>query len=157
MLKSKTKTYLLIVVVLGIWGTIGYKILSAVHPDESNQSIASLDTSFQPKIAAQKDTFSIQQTNRDPFLGTLTKKHVTPIKKQTAKSATNKNTPEPIITYQGLVKKQNSSSQIFTLSINNQQYLFNKGQTIDEVTLVKGNAKEVVVRYNGKLKTISIL
>ena len=152
-MKNKTKTYLLISIVFGIWGTIGYKILSVVNPDDSKQPIATLDISFQPKTIIQKDTFSIQLIHRDPFLGTLTSNTIH--KKKKAKATKVQNAPEPIITYQGVIKKQNSLNQIFTLSINNQQYLLKKGQTIDDITLVKGNTKEVIIRLNGKLKTIS--
>jgi len=146
----------LLVSVLGIWGLIGYKILNAVNPDQLELDIASVDSSFKPKVTVQKDTFSIQTTKRDPFLGTLTKKNNTNIRSKNTKPSKLKKDTYPIITYQGLVKKQNSLNQIFTVSVNNQQYLLKKGQTIDSVTLIKGNFKAIFMRYKGVVKTFSI-
>jgi len=83
---NKKKTYILLVTVLAIWGTIGYKIINGINP--------------------------------------------------------------------GLVKKQNSAEKVFVVNINNKQYLLKQGQTIDSVTLVKGNTKQIVMRYQNKLQTV---
>jgi len=60
----------------------------------------------------------------------------------------------PLISYSGLVKKQSTSNQVFVVTINNNQFLLKKGQIADSATLVKGNDKEIVIRYDKKNQII---
>ena len=69
MMKKKGKTYILLIVVFGIWGAIGYQIFSKLSPDDSPMIATNSDISFTPKQAIEKDTFSINSEHRDPFLG----------------------------------------------------------------------------------------
>jgi len=48
-LKNKTKTYLLLAAVLGIWGTIGYRIISGASPTISEVKQDNFDMVFNPK------------------------------------------------------------------------------------------------------------
>lgn len=152
-MKNKTKTYILLAVVLGIWGTIGYKIINGISSDVPQLASQEFDNTFKPKSVVEAETFSIQHIERDPFLGTLTstkKKKPRVIFNSTQKlNMTNK-----IITYSGLIQKQSTTDQVFVINIDNNQYLLKKGQTADGIKLVRGNAKQIVVRYNNKLQTI---
>jgi len=149
-MKKNTKTYLLIVAVLGIWGTIGYQIIAGLNPNEIEAVKDNIDLAFNPKTTKSIDTFSIQTIDRDPFLGTLTQKSIKTNRK------TIKDTISIPITYNGLIKRQNSSGQVFVVNINGIQHLLKKGQTINEVSLIRGTDKQIVVRYKNKQKTISI-
>lgn len=151
-MKNKTKTYILLATVLVVWGTIGYKFVNGLSPDISEIAQQDFDVTFKPKTNIKSDTFSIKNVERDPFLGTLTstKKRKVSSKKTTPEPKVN----SPIITYGGIIKKQNSSDQVFVVNINENQYLLKQGQVADSVKLVKGNTKEVVVRYNNKSQTI---
>lgn len=152
-MKNKTKTYTLLVAVLGIWGIIGYKIIAAVNPKAPGESAVNFEVSFTPKTAASVDTFSIQTTDRDPFLGTLAKKKKNVIKR---KAVPKKADFEwiPII-YHGTIKKHQSSSQIFVVSINRQQYLLKAGQEVNGVRLKSANSESIRVVYKGYTKTVS--
>jgi hypothetical protein len=153
-LKNKTKTYVLLVAVLGIWGMIGYKILNGLNPEIPKTSNQDLGITFEPKHNTAIDTFSISPIERDPFLGTLAtnkKSHKSyKVKPLTLKAIEN----IPTVTYSGLVQKENTSNQIFVVNINTNQYLLKKGQTADSVKLVRGNSKEIVIHYKNKLQTI---
>lgn len=150
---NKTKTYLLLVVVLAIWGTIGYKIINGINSNTPELKVQEFNVSFNPKINPKIDTFSIQKTNKDPFLGTLTSKLI----KGKAKTISKDKKTEyyPVVSFSGVVKKQNTSDQIFVVSINNQQYLLKKGQKADSVTLINGNIKAIIVKYKNKSQSIS--
>ena len=154
-LKTNTKTYLLLAAVLGIWGTIGYKVITGVSDDDPEVQAVVSDATFNPKPQQEQDTFSVALAERDPFLGTLAAK-----KKKTSKSNTVKTQQitidDPTVTFGGVVKKQGSSQQVFVVNINNQQYLLKKGQKMDGVTLVSGNSKSITVRFNGKTQKIPI-
>tara|TARA_R110002096_G_scaffold421590_1_gene627444 strand:+ start:3559 stop:4017 length:459 start_codon:yes stop_codon:yes gene_type:complete len=150
-LKNKTKTYLLIILVLAIWGAIGYQIVSAVNPETSKIVKQDFAISFNPKIETEVDTFSIQMANKDPFLGTLLVKQK-PIKRVASKS---KNIVWMLITYHGNISNQNSKATVYIISIEGSQYLMKIGQRIKDVKLVRGNSKYIKLSYKGVIKTIT--
>jgi hypothetical protein len=154
-LKNKTKTYLLLIAVLGIWGTVAYKIANGISPEQTEVTSQSFDVAFNPKKEKTIDTFSITPVERDPFLGTLsTKKQAS---KQTKKvKAAVPDVKMPTITYGGLIQKQQSRAKIFVVNINNKQYLLKQGQTAADVKLVRGSKSSIVVRFNGKNQTIKL-
>jgi hypothetical protein len=151
---NKTKTYLLIFAVLSIWGTIGFKIMNGLSPDKPKIIKQESDVDFKPKLKRQTDTFSIQQVDRDPFLGSLTSNRIKVNNKIISKVKTKLDKLN--IIYSGLVKKQNSINQIFVVTINNKQYLLKQGQVADSITLVKGNSKAITIRYKNELQTINL-
>ncbi len=135
---------------LGIWGVVGYKILSVANPTLTDIAQQNIDVNFNPKIRTEIDTFYIKTVNRDPFLGTLL------IKKKIISKNPKPNIAlvwKPII-YHGIISNQNSKAKVFIISIDNQQYLVKLGQTINEVKLVKGNNKHVILSYKGNRKII---
>ena len=56
---------MLLAAVLGIWGVVGYKIISTINPSESEIVTQNFDMAFSPNINTQVDTFSIQKVYRD--------------------------------------------------------------------------------------------
>lgn len=152
---KKGKTYLLLTVVLGIWGTIGYQIYSKMRPDESPIIAVNSSVSFSPKQEIIKDTFSISSSHRDPFLGTAYQK-----KRKSNKTTYVKKSKDtivfPKITYKGVISKQQSSQNIYIIEINNSQQLFKVGKQFNDVTLIKGDKKSVLVSFKGKRKTVSV-
>lgn len=154
-MNKKTKTYLLLTAVLGIWGTIAFKIVNGLSPDLPQSSEPVLDISFKPKTIKAIDTFSIQNVERDPFLGTLSASKTNNKPKETKNSNQIVTKHQPKITYSGLVKKQTTADKVFVVNINNQQYLLKQGQTADSVKLLRGNTKEITIRYKNQTKTIN--
>lgn len=151
-MKNKTKTYLLIAAVLGIWGTITFKIINGINPDAPEIAQLDFDETFNPKTIKKSESFTIESLDRDPFLGTLSNN-----KKKSSKTIqkfTKKDDKFPSVLFNGIVKKQNTSNQVFVISINNTQHLLKKGQKVDSITLVKGNEKEIVIRFKKRLQTI---
>ncbi|WP_350292615.1 hypothetical protein [uncultured Croceitalea sp.] len=148
---KNTKTYLLLGVVLLIWGAVGYRIYSGLSPDlPAEQEIKT--TSFKPKAMVKKDTFSILADYRDPFFGTYSKK------KRKVKSTTPKKVvaPEIGISYTGSVIDNNQKNSIFFVTIEGKQVLMKPKQTLNEVTLLSGTKQTIRVRHQGKLRTIKL-
>ncbi|WP_350290173.1 hypothetical protein [uncultured Croceitalea sp.] len=148
---KNTKTYLLLGVVLLIWGAVGYRIYSGLSPDvPAEQEVKA--TSFKPKAMVKKDTFSILADYRDPFFGTYSKK------KKKVKSTTLKKVvaPQIAISYTGSVIDNNQKNSIFFVTIEGQQVLMKARQTIQDVTLVSGTKMAIRVRHKGKLRTIKL-
>uniref|UniRef100_UPI00404B2F29 hypothetical protein n=1 Tax=Gelidibacter sp. TaxID=2018083 RepID=UPI00404B2F29 len=153
-MKTKGKTYLLLAAVLGIWGIIGYKIISAFNPEIPEVAPQEVSVAFNPKPQTAIDTFTVQLVDRDPFLGTLQTKDKNTIPSNYR--AVPKDTLWPQIRYGGMVKRQNTAEQIFVITINNQEHLVKKGQSVEEVKLLQGTAKNITVRYKNKQKVITI-
>lgn len=141
--------------VLGIWGTIAFKIINGLSPDLSQSSEPVLDVTFKPKTIKTIDTFSIQNVERDPFLGTLSASKTNNKPKATKNSNQIVTKHQPKITYAGLVKKQKTADKVFVVNINNQQYLLKQGQTADSVKLLRGSTKEITIRYKNQTKIIN--
>lgn len=147
-MKNKTKTYILLTLVLGIWGVIGYRILSVANPTLPDIAQQNGDVNFKPKTRIENDTFSIKTVNRDPFLGTLL------IKKKSKPRRTKPKEPfiwKPVI-YHGIISNQNSKTKVYIVSIDNQQHLMKLGQVVNEVKLIRGNKNSIIVSYKGDRK-----
>lgn len=146
---------MLLFAVLGIWGTVAYKIANGISPDQPEVIMQNFDVAFNPKQRKTIDTFSIKSVVRDPFLGTISTDNKTP--KQTKKvKVVVSDVKMPTITYGGLIQKTQSKAKIFVVNIDNRQYLLKQGQTIDNVKLISGNKTSIVVRSNGKNQTIKL-
>ena len=154
-MSKKGKTYLLLTVVLGIWGMIGYQVYSKFNTEQIPIVAENSTVSFSPKQGIIKDTFSISSAHRDPFLGTVYQK-----KGKSNKSTYVKKSKDtivfPQITYKGVISKQQSASNIYIIDVNGAQELFKVGKQFNDVKLIKGDKKSVVISYKGKRKTISV-
>jgi hypothetical protein len=96
------------------------------------------------------DTFSISKVDRDPFLGTITKK-----KTNISTKAKRKPLVWRPIDYLGVVNTSHKKARVFIVNINGKQYLLKRGQVKDSVTLLSGNDKSIVLSYKGEQKKVS--
>ena len=153
MVKKNQKTYLLLGLVLAIWGILGFRIVKSISPSESKTAPVTSDIDFKPTNLKERDTFDMLANYRDPFLGTLPKSQA---KKHINKSTQNKKPelPEKNILYSGYVNDQGSNQKIFFLTVDGQQLMLSKKQEAEGVKLISGSAEKIVVRYNGRTKTI---
>lgn len=146
---------LLLPIVLFVWGLVGYQLLSGFSNNDTMTIQAQSNTSFTPRMIKPRDTFAISIVDRDPFLGTLASS-TKPTKQPTKKRAYSQPTKDdPTVSFEGVIKKQGSSNTVFIVNINTYQHLLKKGQTINGVKLISGNAKRIRVGYNGKTQTIT--
>lgn len=149
MLKNNYKTYTLLGLVIIVWSILLYRLVVAVKPTEFKQNDSTLVDFFIPEKNIKRDTFSIQTVNRDPFLGTLHKP------KKVIKRKTNKPKKEiqwPQINYNGVIENNNNKQQIFVITTQQKQYLVKKGQSFEEIKLVKGNKTKIWLSFKGKQK-----
>lgn len=150
-MSKNTKTYILLTLVLVIWGIIGYKVISAFSPDpEPTTAMGPVD--FKPKNRVQKDTFSLLADYRDPFLGTWN----TARKKKEQPQARKQSVQFPAIAYTGLVSGTQTKDHIYFVTIGGNQYLMKKGNQQDGVTLISGTSNNIKVAYKGAVKTITL-
>ncbi|MDG5490653.1 hypothetical protein [Psychroserpens sp. SPM9] len=149
-MKTKKKTYILLVLVLGVWGTFTYKLISGLNPDlpELNSQLPVAAKEF--KLDTKIDAFSISTVDKDPFLGTVLKKKRSKVIKSKQKTIAWRT-----IEYLGIVKGKNRKENVFIVSVDGKQCLFKSGESRDSMTLLYGNKNRVTLRYKNNNKTFS--
>lgn len=158
-MENKKKTYLLLVVVLIVWGLIAYKIYNAVNPSTPKIVVSNTVSRFKPYQLTKNDSFSIQADYRDPFLGKLIHRKIkTSVKKQSKKPKieNQEKIVFPKINYKGIVSPRSRLDKRFIININQQTNLFKLLATHQDVQLLQGDSKEIVISYKGKQKTIPL-
>lgn len=155
MLKSKKGIYVLLPLVVLIWGMIIYKVVDAFSDKDP---ITAQDTvvTFTEIKTTEREKFEIGKVGRDPFLGKIyqPEKKVVKSNKPIRKKET---IAWPTIQYKGLVSGQNSSKAIYLVAINGSDQLMNPKSSFAEVTLIKGSSKSITLRYKGQRKQFPIL
>jgi len=154
-MKNKKSIYILLPLVLLIWGTVMYQFFSFTNTDEEVISPTN-EFSLKPIKIVKRDSFTINTNYRDPFLGKVyvAKKDSLPKKKKPAKVVTP--LVWPTIQYKGIVSDTKDKVKISMLLINNRTCLMKKGETQNEVYLKDGDKESVYVKYKGELNLIMI-
>ncbi|OFX36396.1 MAG: hypothetical protein A2X08_14920 [Bacteroidetes bacterium GWA2_32_17] len=163
-MKNKSVRYILIFLVVLVWGTIAYKLFSYVNSDE--------DEIVSQNIPKQKneqntvsDTFQLASNYRDPFLGkgnNSNNQNGNPNNQKVIKIVKQKEIPKvektiinwPKFSYQGIITNQKSKNQTGLLKINGKDFIIYQGNVINEVEINKLFNDSVIVKYAGELKTI---
>lgn len=138
-----------------IWGVLGFKIVKTISPKNHQAPKNEVVDQFRPLEIAKRDTFSILANYRDPFLGIM------PIPKSPKKKSLKTNTnftkvPDKKILYTGYITESTTKNKIFFISIDGQQHMMEVKDIIDDVRLLSGSTKKVMVKYNGKIVHIDI-
>lgn len=156
-MKNKKNIYVLLPLVLFIWGAVLYQFFSYSN-DEELIEVSSGNFNPKPFSIKARDTFSIDVNYRDPFLGKMYKK-TSPnkeSKKYTGKKQIKNDTPIvwPSILYKGIVSDSKDKTKVFMLIINGQTFLMKKGDTENDVFLKEGDRESVYVKYKGNLDIV---
>ena len=154
-MKNKKNIYILLPVVLLIWGSIIYRFFSFRAPETSEPPATEMK--IKPLKIKERDTTAIDANYRDPFLGKIevpqSATHKTKAKpKQAVKP--KEQVQWPTIVYKGIVSDTKDKVKVFMLIINGKTCLMNKGNTAEEVFLKDGNRDAVYVKYKGNLNII---
>ena len=153
-MKKQTKTYILLTVVLGIWGFIGLKVVNTINPPAAKVKTKLAQAAFIPKAIKQRDTFSISANYRDPFLGTVYAPKM--VKKATSKLARKTEEPEKNIAYTGFISDGSPNPSIFFVTVDGQQRMMALEDSFQEVKLISGAKSKIKVKINGRIKSISL-
>lgn len=151
-MKNKRAIYILVPLLISIWGIIAYQITSYGSPDNGSSFSGQLSV---PKIEnAKADTFSISANYRDPFLEkpVVEKKPVVVVKK--AKPEVKASLPWPKITYGGVIKNQKSSKQLYLVQVNGNDNIIREGDLIAEVQLAKAWKDSIQVVFQKERRVI---
>ena len=141
---KKKINILLIVVVGGLWGTVGYRFINNYFFNNPVNNIVAGNTVHTSKLVTQRDTFLLENINRDPFLNKIVsvgsgesvpKRNIGHIKKYTPvikAVAPPKYWPE--VQYYGYIKSA-KNNEVVLLKINGQLFKLHKGESKNELTV----------------------
>ena len=154
---------MLILTVLGLWGTVGYRVINRhffaneVFLEKQNQ------TNNIAINQISKDTFELIEINRDPFLKKqFNNTVIVPVKKtpsylQIKKviapviPKTRPNINWPTITYYGYIKNMNRETAL--VKINEKLYNLRKNDQIEELTIknIYNDSIEIAINKNTRM------
>lgn len=159
-MKNKKNIYILLPLVLFVWGAVLFQIFSFTNAEEivSNNSP---EFNFKPLKVNKKASFAINVNYRDPFLGKMYSAETeSSVKTKSSKSTKTPKQVEqlvwPNIVYKGLISDSKSKNQIFMLIIDGKNYYMKIGDTENEIFLKKGDKESIYVKYKGNLNLIML-
>ncbi|MDF1676543.1 MAG: hypothetical protein P1U44_12585 [Vicingaceae bacterium] len=160
-MQQKKKTiYILMPIVILVWGFVfyqlyGYFFSTPSYANTEEKTIINIDE-------IKKDTFSIVANYRDPF---LSQKRVQTVNYQVATktngtSKTKKHTPPtvlkwPSIQYKGMIKNNNSERRVAIVNIDGKERIVKEGTTLNELKVVKIEKETITVSFQDEQKTIN--
>lgn len=156
---KKKINILLLVVVLGLWGTVTYRYLNRFFRNDDAQELAVSQQKTATFTARSKDTFELVSVARDPFLNRLTAekkpaaiRHYRPaVAKKEAKPVVE--IPFPEVGYFGYVKS-GQQKELVVLRINGKLTKLHAGESRDGFKVVKIHKDSVQITAGKQTKYI---
>lgn len=150
--KNSKAIVLLIIAVAGIWGTIGWKVITGVGNDGPSFLVQ------KPLVAENKsvDTLQIVLSYSNPF---SRKKVVNKVKAKSKKKQKKRKKQKkviiwPSIDYQGKIVTSKTNKNMAVLNINGKHNTVAEGEKWEEVLVIKCMSDSVKLKFNGEYKTI---
>lgn len=150
-MKNKLLTYLLIVLVIVVWGLIFMRLFSTSKEEIKSQRVINTKYTIDTSILNTKYTLRLNYT--DPFLGQKNKAFLLSKHKKSIKIKEQVQ-PESIdAQYLGMISNKKQKSVLALIRLNGEEYYLSIGETIDEIKLVNCNETSIVLK-KGKTKYI---
>lgn len=160
-MKNKKSVYILLPLVLIIWGMLIYQFFSYSNDVEIKvENDVPLFVNINYK---EPDTTALDVNHRDPFTGKLEKpREINTASNENSSKAPKINTekiPEvqTQIEYKGLVSDIANKKKVFMVIIDNQTFLMKQGDKENEVELISGNKEFISIKHKGKKKNILLI
>lgn len=166
-MQKKKLNIILILVVLGLWGTVIYKSLNRFFTSEvSDFANTNSSQSFDLKKIS-KDTFLLEKLNRDPFLDKALALKTNPsIEKKIKPVIKPKVNPKPKpvevvksviwpqVSYYGYIKSKEKSEELILVKIDNGFLKLRKNQNIEGLIIKRIFKDSIEVCFNKEKKFI---
>ena len=158
-MKKKKTLYIMLPIVVTVWGFVFYQLFASFfstpnYATEKAEQIINIEE-------IKEDTFLIIADYRDPFLGKkvrLKKTNYTSsnVKKSSVKKSQVKTERSwPSITYNGMIKNNNSDRRVGIVKVNGKEYLVKEKDVVNEVAILSIGKNTVSVRFQKENKTIT--
>ena len=160
-MKNNKKTlFILIPLMITIWGGIGYQIYTA---NETPVAGGIQQFKVKKKLVQENDTssYALLLNYNDPFKTSTRKKIINTQSTASTRAKTNRNAGKkineivnwPALRYGGTVESSNQK-KVGLLTINGKSYLVQRGDQIQNVTVLKYDQDEIKLSYSNQEKTI---
>lgn len=159
--KNKKLTYLLICVVVAVWGIILYKVLFNESAEESNPNFQQAKISREPydQYVAKKDTFVLKLNYRDPFGG---KSAAVAVAESQVKTPAVMMPAKPVVVppnwssikYTGYIINPKTKKTVSIVTVNGAERMIAEGESFQGVKLIKNKRDSILVSWLGKQKHI---
>lgn len=163
---KKTINIILILIVLGLWGTVLYKSVNRFFSsNEAPDFETEKGTAFDYK-QIKKDTFELQNLDHDPFLNRSSynpsvvrneTKSVIPKVIPIKKPAVVKQAPQifwPQINYYGYIKSAQKNNEMILIKINNVLYKARKNDNLEGIEIKRIFKDSIEVNFSKTKKFI---
>lgn len=163
-MKNKKLNYILIPLVIIVWGAIIYRIFNTVGNEPltyTNQGQMQLNSGNDKEAV---DTFRLMLNYRDPFLGKMQNNEnpshgavAKPVTKKAPAPVVSTNTQSvvwPSITYGGMIKNQNANKQFVFVQINGNVNIMKAGDVVNSVELLRITTDSIEVSFQNQKKYI---
>lgn len=159
-MKNKKNIYILLPLVLFVWGAVLYQVFSFTKSDEVT-STDNTEFNIKPLKISQRKSFDINVNYRDPFLGKMYAENTDSKAKGNSPKAAKVSKPKevlvwPTILYKGMISDSKEKNKIFMLVIDNKNYYMKIGDTENEILLKSGDKESIYVKYKGNLNLIML-
>lgn len=162
---KKKINIILLLAVLGLWGTVLYKYVNQYFfKEEINVSLEN-KANIRKLLLKDKDTFELKALPRDPFLGKTYAE-----KRPTEKIISNRNfTPKPVVKvakpivqkqlfptihYYGFIKNETGGSELVLLKMNGKLLKVKNNETKEGLKIIKIFKDSIKVSFNGETKVV---
>ena len=159
-MKNKKNIYILLPVVLFVWGSVLYQLFSFTNTDEISPAEKS-EFIIKPLKIKERQTFAINVNYRDPFLGKMyAPQKVSGIKIKSSKVNKPPKPKEtlvwPTVLYKGMISDVKEKKKVFILIIDWKYHYMNIGDTENDIFLKDGDKESVYIKYKGNLNLIML-
>lgn len=152
-MKNRKILYLLVPMVLLIWGIIILRIVNQVR-NRNMISVKLSDSVFKKVEQQQSDTLKLKLDYRDPFLGKndILKTNIYPQGSVTRTSLiSSRDVTVPVSVYYGLVINPKNKKKTGLLMVNQKNYLVREGESVENEKVLK-LYQDSVILMKGKLR-----
>lgn len=158
-MKNKKNIYILLPLVLFVWGAVLFQVFSFTNSDDV-LPVTNPEFTIKPLKVTKRETFAININYRDPFLGKMYTQETAPKPKALHSTPKIAKQPEalvwPNIIYKGVIADSKGKNTIYMLIIDNKNYYMKIGDTENDVILKSGDKESVYVKYKGNLNIIML-
>lgn len=157
-MKKKKTIYLMMPLIILVWGFVFFQVYNyffskPAYATEVVKEMIRIDE-------IKQDTFSIVADYRDPFLGKKEQfrgnnSSSNTTKKRSKPTQTKIERPWPLITYNGMIKNNNSDRRVGIVNVDGKEYLVKEKDVVNDIIILAINKNEVNVRFQKENKTIT--
>ncbi len=159
-MKNKKLTWILLPVVLGVWGMIGWKVYAAMNAEEDVMVTTDSAPSNVARSSFVPDTYQLALNYRDPFFESKPEKiyQNSSSHQQSETNVIKKTEPQsvswPTIIYSGLVRQPQSGKTVAFLSVNGSSQFVNAGDVVNDVAITKVWSDSIEVKFGKEIRRV---